>query len=86
MLPRPRRSFKSTYHITSISPITTPYQKMAHETNIQNQTFPLKLMLPRRLGVKKSAIGSHALVLRTALSICAGQVATLNQWSASVGK
>lgn len=25
---------------------------MAHETNIQNQTFPLKLMLPRRLGVK----------------------------------
>ncbi|WP_422052607.1 Rz1-like lysis system protein LysC [Serratia plymuthica] len=25
-------------------------------------------------------IGSHALALQTALSICAGQVATLNQW------
>lgn len=25
-------------------------------------------------------IGSHALALQTSLSICAGQVATLNQW------
>ena len=45
MLPRPGRSFKSTHHITLINPITTPHQKRAHETNIQNQTFPLKLML-----------------------------------------
>ncbi|WP_457852699.1 Rz1-like lysis system protein LysC [Serratia marcescens] len=29
-------------------------------------------------------IGSYALVLQTALSICAGQVATLNQWRESV--
>ncbi|EPG5629786.1 Rz1-like lysis system protein LysC [Serratia marcescens] len=28
-------------------------------------------------------IGSHALALQTALSICAGQVATLIQWRAS---
>ncbi|WP_315902291.1 Rz1-like lysis system protein LysC [Serratia quinivorans] len=31
-------------------------------------------------------IGSYALQLQTALSICAGQVATLNQWRASVGR
>ncbi|WP_419722351.1 Rz1-like lysis system protein LysC [Serratia liquefaciens] len=31
-------------------------------------------------------IGSHALALQTALSICAGQVATLNQWRASVAQ
>ncbi|MGE6303229.1 Rz1-like lysis system protein LysC [Serratia liquefaciens] len=31
-------------------------------------------------------IGSHALALQTALSICAGQVATLNQWRVSVGR
>ncbi|WP_455710379.1 Rz1-like lysis system protein LysC [Serratia grimesii] len=31
-------------------------------------------------------IGSHALALQTALSICAGQVATLNQWRESVGR
>ncbi|WP_436411335.1 Rz1-like lysis system protein LysC [Serratia marcescens] len=29
-------------------------------------------------------IGSHALALQTALSICAGQVATLNQWRESI--
>ncbi|MGN7971763.1 Rz1-like lysis system protein LysC [Serratia sp. 22264] len=29
-------------------------------------------------------IGSYALALQTALSICAGQVATLNQWRATV--
>ncbi|WP_440487046.1 Rz1-like lysis system protein LysC [Serratia nevei] len=29
-------------------------------------------------------IGSHALALQTALSICAGQVATLNQWRVAV--
>ncbi|MGQ6296982.1 Rz1-like lysis system protein LysC [Serratia nevei] len=28
-------------------------------------------------------IGSHALALQTALSICAGQVDTLNQWRSS---
>ncbi|EPC5388266.1 Rz1-like lysis system protein LysC [Serratia liquefaciens] len=31
-------------------------------------------------------IGSHALALQTALSICAGQVATLNQWRATAIK
>ncbi|MCE9941557.1 Rz1-like lysis system protein LysC [Serratia liquefaciens] len=31
-------------------------------------------------------IGSYTLQLQTALSICAGQVATLNQWRASVGR
>ncbi|WP_314732807.1 Rz1-like lysis system protein LysC [Serratia entomophila] len=29
---------------------------------------------------------SYTLSLKTALSICAGQVATLNQWRASVGR
>ncbi|WP_424838041.1 Rz1-like lysis system protein LysC [Serratia inhibens] len=29
-------------------------------------------------------IGSHALALQTALSICAGQVSTLNQWRAAL--
>ncbi|WP_308370296.1 Rz1-like lysis system protein LysC [Serratia marcescens] len=29
---------------------------------------------------------SYTLTLQTALSICAGQVATLNQWRASVGR
>lgn len=31
-------------------------------------------------------IGSHALALQTALSICAGQVATLNQWREAAAK
>ncbi|WP_315901872.1 Rz1-like lysis system protein LysC [Serratia liquefaciens] len=31
-------------------------------------------------------IGSHALQLQTALSICAGQVATLNQWRTAFGR
>ncbi|MGQ8800961.1 Rz1-like lysis system protein LysC [Serratia sp. TSA_130.2] len=31
-------------------------------------------------------IGSHALALQTALSICAGQVATMNQWRESIGR
>ncbi|WP_442534654.1 Rz1-like lysis system protein LysC [Serratia sp. CY76391] len=31
-------------------------------------------------------IGSHALALQTALSICAGQVATLNQWREVAGR
>ncbi|OSX83097.1 hypothetical protein B9L20_19840 [Serratia marcescens] len=29
-------------------------------------------------------IGSYALALQTALSICAGQVVTLNQWRAGI--
>jgi len=29
-------------------------------------------------------IGSHALALQTALSICAGQVTTLDQWRVSL--
>jgi hypothetical protein len=31
-------------------------------------------------------IGIYTLALKTALSICAGQVATLNQWRATAGK
>ncbi|WP_261283811.1 Rz1-like lysis system protein LysC [Serratia proteamaculans] len=31
-------------------------------------------------------IGSHALALQTALSICASQVDTLNQWRESAGR
>ncbi|WP_425271605.1 Rz1-like lysis system protein LysC [Serratia odorifera] len=35
---------------------------------------------PQLTGSTWGDIGSHALALQTALSICAGQVATLNQW------
>ncbi|AQT55391.1 hypothetical protein AR325_26465 [Serratia marcescens] len=31
-------------------------------------------------------IGSYALALQTALSICAGQVVTLNQWREAAGR
>ncbi|PNK89116.1 hypothetical protein CEQ31_005055 [Serratia odorifera] len=41
---------------------------------------------PQLAGSTWGDIGSHALALQTALSICAGQVATLNQWRASVGR
>ncbi|WP_459426264.1 Rz1-like lysis system protein LysC [Serratia marcescens] len=40
---------------------------------------------PKLQGETWGDIGSHALALQTALSICAGQVITLNQWRASVG-
>ncbi|MGP2945151.1 Rz1-like lysis system protein LysC [Serratia ureilytica] len=35
---------------------------------------------PKLQGDTWGDIGSHALALQTALSICVGQVATLNQW------
>ncbi|ENG5919438.1 hypothetical protein ABUV01_000519 [Serratia marcescens] len=41
---------------------------------------------PKLQGDTWGDIGSHALALQTALSICAGQVATLNQWRAAAGK
>ncbi|HIF6771889.1 TPA: Rz1-like lysis system protein LysC [Serratia marcescens] len=41
---------------------------------------------PKLQGDTWGDIGSLALALQTALSICAGQVATLNQWRASVGR
>ncbi|WP_308317829.1 MULTISPECIES: Rz1-like lysis system protein LysC [Serratia] len=39
---------------------------------------------PKLQGDTWGDIGSHALALQTALSICAGQVATLNQWRVAV--
>lgn len=41
---------------------------------------------PKLQGDTWGDIGSHALALQTALSICAGQVATLNQWRESIGR
>ncbi|MGE6766876.1 Rz1-like lysis system protein LysC [Serratia sp. NPDC071084] len=41
---------------------------------------------PQLAGSTWGDIGAHALALQTALSICAGQVDTLNQWRASVGR
>lgn len=41
---------------------------------------------PKLQGDTWGNIGSHALALQTALSICAGQVATLNQWRAAAGR
>ncbi|WP_439332598.1 Rz1-like lysis system protein LysC [Serratia marcescens] len=41
---------------------------------------------PKLQGETWGDIGSHALALQTALSICAGQVSTLNLWRGSVGK
>ncbi|HGE8395093.1 TPA: Rz1-like lysis system protein LysC [Serratia marcescens] len=41
---------------------------------------------PKLQGDTWGDIGSHALALQTALSICAGQVATLNQWRESAGR
>ncbi|MEL5662891.1 MULTISPECIES: Rz1-like lysis system protein LysC [Serratia] len=41
---------------------------------------------PKLQGDTWGDIGSHALVLQTALSICAGQVATLNQWREAAGR
>ncbi|WP_446026679.1 Rz1-like lysis system protein LysC [Erwinia pyrifoliae] len=42
--------------------------------------------IPTLQGDTWGDIGSHALALQTALSICAGQVATLNQWWESAGR
>ncbi|WP_457644840.1 Rz1-like lysis system protein LysC [Serratia marcescens] len=39
---------------------------------------------PKLQGETWGDIGSHALALQTALSICAGQVATLNKWAQGV--
>ncbi|HEJ7902358.1 TPA: hypothetical protein SMI06_001774 [Serratia marcescens] len=39
---------------------------------------------PKLQGDTWGDIGSHALALQTALSICAGQVETLNAWRQSV--
>ncbi|MGM1188143.1 Rz1-like lysis system protein LysC [Serratia liquefaciens] len=41
---------------------------------------------PKLQGDTWGDIGSHALALQTALSICAGQVATLNQWREAAGR
>ncbi|WP_430459220.1 Rz1-like lysis system protein LysC [Serratia marcescens] len=41
---------------------------------------------PKLKGDTWGDIGSHALALQTALSICAGQVATLNQWRVAAGR
>ncbi|BEO27471.1 Rz1-like lysis system protein LysC [Serratia marcescens] len=41
---------------------------------------------PKLPGDTWGDIGSYALALQTALSICAGQVATLNQWRESIGR
>ncbi|HAU5648005.1 TPA: hypothetical protein JD336_18920 [Serratia marcescens] len=41
---------------------------------------------PKLQGETWGDIGSHALALQTALSICAGQVATLNQWRETAGR
>ncbi|WP_222706153.1 Rz1-like lysis system protein LysC [Serratia nematodiphila] len=41
---------------------------------------------PKLQGETWGDIGSHALALQTALSICAGQVATLNQWREAAGR
>ncbi|HIH8965323.1 Rz1-like lysis system protein LysC [Serratia marcescens] len=41
---------------------------------------------PRLQGHTWGDAVSYTLTLQTALSICAGQVATLNQWRASVGR
>ncbi|WP_438363287.1 Rz1-like lysis system protein LysC [Serratia marcescens] len=41
---------------------------------------------PKLQGDTWGDIGSHALALQTALSICAGQVSTLNLWRVSVVK
>ncbi|WP_440506978.1 Rz1-like lysis system protein LysC [Serratia nevei] len=41
---------------------------------------------PKLQGDTWGDIGSHALALQTALSICAGQVATLNQWRDAAGR
>ncbi|WP_430726493.1 Rz1-like lysis system protein LysC [Serratia montpellierensis] len=41
---------------------------------------------PKLQGDTWGDIGSHALALQTALSICAGQVATLNQWREGIRK
>ncbi|WP_422663513.1 Rz1-like lysis system protein LysC [Serratia marcescens] len=41
---------------------------------------------PKLQGDTWGDIGSHALALQTALSICAGQVATLKQWREAAGR
>ncbi|MDP8643007.1 Rz1-like lysis system protein LysC [Serratia marcescens] len=41
---------------------------------------------PKLQGDTWGDIGSHALALQTALSICAGRVATLNQWREAAGR
>jgi len=41
---------------------------------------------PRLQGDTWGDIGSYTLQLKTALSICAGQVATLNQWREAAGR
>ncbi|EPN2806537.1 Rz1-like lysis system protein LysC [Serratia marcescens] len=42
--------------------------------------------MPTLQGDTWGGIGSHALALQTVLSICAGQVTTLNQWRQSIRK
>ncbi|WP_422663530.1 Rz1-like lysis system protein LysC [Serratia marcescens] len=42
--------------------------------------------MPTLQGDTWGDIGSHALALQTALSICAGQVATLIQWRKAAGR
>ncbi|WP_455769532.1 Rz1-like lysis system protein LysC [Serratia proteamaculans] len=39
---------------------------------------------PMLYGETWGDVGSYSLALKTALSICAGQVATLNQWRSQV--